>query len=132
MPKIHTIVEFEAAHRQLGDLGKCGKLHGHNWIADVIVSGPCDKIGYVIDFKNIKEEVMFMDHCTILKEDDPLVQVLNAADQKVFCITDNPTCENIAKYLLAQFEIRYRECKFKIKVWENSKSWAEVPDHEDN
>ena len=34
---IKTEVAFEAAHRQYGDPGKCGGLHGHNWIVEFVI-----------------------------------------------------------------------------------------------
>jgi 6-pyruvoyltetrahydropterin/6-carboxytetrahydropterin synthase len=126
MSLIGTRVKFEAAHRQLGDEGKCGSLHGHNWMVDFIIEGYTNSIGYIIDFKDLKEVCMFYDHAVILTSNDPLVQVLVDANQKVVTIGKNPTCENLAEQICRDVISRSngRIKKVTVTVWENDVSYA--------
>lgn len=130
MVKIGTTVYFEAAHRQLGDTSKCGKLHGHNWKVDVeIESEDINDVGYVIDFKEVSEICNRYDHAVILVKDDPLVNVLMRMDQKVVVMERNPTCENlsveIAEYISMVIENRKTFLDgLRVVVWENEKSFA--------
>ena len=56
MVVIKTEAAFEAAHRQLGDPGKCSYLHGHNWYVEFVLEGNVtNKVGYLIDFKELKD-----------------------------------------------------------------------------
>lgn len=55
----HTF-RFEAAHRlpNVPPDHKCNRLHGHSFVADVVVRGPLDpKLGWVIDFAEVKKAV---------------------------------------------------------------------------
>lgn len=130
MVKIGTTVYFEAAHRQLGDTSKCGKLHGHNWKVDVeITSEDINDVGYVIDFKEVSEICNRYDHSVMLVKDDPLVNVLMRMDQKVVVMETNPTCENLAVEIAECITMVLENNKvyldgLKIVVWENEKSFA--------
>lgn len=130
MVEIGTRVEFEAAHRQLGDPSKCGKLHGHNWVVEVhITSHDINEIGYVVDFKDINEICNRYDHSVMLVAGDPLIDILVAADQKVVVVPVNPTCENLAmilaKCIKDVLDSRMIFCELvKVVVWENAKSYA--------
>ena len=53
MVRIGTTVYFEAAHRQLNDPSKCGKLHGHNWKVDVEIESDDMKL-------NVQKELASM------------------------------------------------------------------------
>lgn len=127
---ITTSVRFEAAHRQYGDPSKCGHLHGHNWKADVSISGEVkDALGYLVDFKDIKELIREKyDHKVILHVEDPLVALLTSAEQEVAVIGMNPTCENLAN-IVANDIGRLVEGKANIyyvnvQVYENDESSA--------
>jgi 6-pyruvoyltetrahydropterin/6-carboxytetrahydropterin synthase len=129
MEEIGTICYFEAAHRQLGDQGKCGRLHGHNWKVEVNIAGRQNKLGYIVDFKDIKEFVDSFDHCVILHIEDPLGKVLKDNKQKVVDLMENPTCENIADVIadwIFHSILNQPDGAVVVKVWENHKSWAEA------
>lgn len=101
MPVINTRVYFEAAHRQYGDPSKCGYLHGHNWAVDIYIdSDTILPVGYIIDFKDLKEVTDAYDHKVLLKEDDPLCEILEMAGQKVLRLPLNPTCECLSLILI--------------------------------
>ena len=104
MTVINTRLFFEAAHRQYNDPSKCGYLHGHNWAVDVYVSSDSiGAIGYIIDFKDLKEITDAYDHKVLLFKDDPLVKILMDAGQKVKMLDLNPTCECISVLMCREF-----------------------------
>lgn len=117
MYELTVIVEFEAAHRIVDYPGKCNRLHGHNWSVEVTVKGKnLNELGMLIDFKELKKEV----NKTIDKLDHFYLNELDSF------VEDNPTAENIAKYIYEQLEISplfVNDIKVKmIKVWESPKS----------
>ena len=126
MPVINTRIHFEAAHRQYGDTSKCGYLHGHNWAVDIYVdSDTILPVGYIIDFKDLKEVIDVYDHKVLLKEDDPLCDVLEKAGQKVMRLPLNPTCECLSLILIKDIaKVIPSFQTIKIVVHENEKSNA--------
>lgn len=127
--EISTKRAFEAAHRQLGDPSKCGKLHGHNWIVEVMIEGNPNGLGYVKDFKDIHAIVDEFDHAVLLKDSDPLIDILTAADQNIVILDLNPTCENLSIILADMvWELQDIEdepwSRLTVRVWENSVSSA--------
>jgi len=121
---LHT--DFAAAHRQYGDKGKCGKLHGHNWDVDIKILGDVGDIGYVVDFKKIKEYIEeSFDHKVILNIHDPLVEILQG--HEIVALPENPTCENLAKEIAKLIKAMGENIKrVTVRVYENKNSWAEV------
>lgn len=108
--------EFSAAHRLRGYKGKCEKLHGHNWKAEVTVaSEKLDKIGMVIDFRRLKDNLR-----RILKELDH--SYLNNLS---YFKRINPTSENIAKHIFDKLTVnRLQFTVKKVSVWETDSSCA--------
>ena len=91
--EVYVQAHFSAAHALRGYPGDCSRTHGHNWIIDVFVK--CKKlneIGIGIDFRDIKKDVKDvlkgLDHFN-LNELPPFNE-------------DNPTSENIARFLYIQ------------------------------
>lgn len=134
-------IPFCAGHRLLGHEGKCANLHGHNYVAEIYVSGSeVDEVGRVVDFAIINQ--LFKgwidenwDHGMIIANND--TQALNALAQvepnKVFPLPYNPTAENVARYLLTEVgpkllsTIKGYELKLtKVVIWETEKSSATV------
>lgn len=123
---IGTTIEFEAGHRQLGDTGKCKNFHGHNWKVEIELDGRIDTIGYIIDFKELKNLVDEMDHAMILNKNDPFVQIFKNYDQKVYVMNDNPSCENISLEIVDRIINKFSHITYcKVRVYENEKSWGE-------
>ena len=119
MFELTTIVDFEAAHRLPDYPGKCNRLHGHNWKVEVtIVGDKLDKLGMLIDFRELKLEVNkvieTLDHY-YLNELEPF-------------LTINPTAENLAQYIYSKLANQLaidRPVKVKaVKVWESPHSAA--------
>jgi len=106
-------VWFSAAHSLRHYRGKCEELHGHNWKVEVTATREdLDKIGMVIDFKILKEktrEIMeLLDH-HYLNELQPFTE-------------QNPSSENIARYLYGELRTALQEEKVKLSrvtVWES-------------
>jgi len=90
MYEIKVISDFSSAHMLRGYEGKCENMHGHNWKIEVVVSSEkLDKLGMVVDFKELKHKLKI-----ILEELDHK----NLNDIEYFKKI-NPTSENIAKYI---------------------------------
>jgi 6-pyruvoyltetrahydropterin/6-carboxytetrahydropterin synthase len=80
---------FSAAHNLRDYDGDCERLHGHNWLVEVAVTGERDKDGLVVDFRVLKdimrEKLDKLDH-----------KYLNEIE---YFARRNTTTENIAEYL---------------------------------
>ena len=108
--------EFSSAHILVGHPGACKRMHGHNWVVEAKVEGEqINKIGMIIDFKDIKNEleniISRLDH-----------QYLN--DLEPF-MENNPTAENISKYIYKELSKNINTDNIKvseIKLWETSSS----------
>ena len=76
-------IEFQAGHRITQHGGKCRKLHGHRYIAEVsFASETLDSMGMVVDFDVIKSTVSEWimsnwDHNLILYEKDRVARKRN-------------------------------------------------------
>lgn len=106
MTTLRQKVTFDAAHRLYGYKGNCNMLHGHTWSVDIEIESnrPLDSCGMFIDYRVIKQYFKdYYDHRTILNMDDPLVDVLKNMGMLVTIINGNPTAENLAKKILADF-----------------------------
>lgn len=114
MYSIKIEASFSAAHNLRGYKGKCEELHGHNWKVEVAVaSKELDKIGMVVDFKELKMR---------------LNNVLEDLDHKYLnripCfLKRNPTSENIAKYIYDRVKRQGVRVK-SVTVWESENSSA--------
>lgn len=101
-------VQFCAGHRVWRHTGPCGHLHGHNYVAYFHAAADrLDDLGMVIDFAVLKERLggwieRHWDHGFICHRDDEQALSAMAAvpGQKLFIMDDNPTAENMARYLL--------------------------------
>ena len=103
MYRLQIQTSISAAHFLQEYDGNCSVLHGHNWKIEVIVkSDQVDKVGMVIDFKDLKEITW---------------QVAGNYDHRVFnevppFNTQNPTAENISRHF-------YREISKRLPVGVN-------------
>lgn len=108
---------FCAAHRLLGHEGKCRFLHGHNYLATVVLQGRgLNGLGMLVDFKDVKDAIGWWidehwDHNILLNSKDPLLrnQTISGGLSPVEDVFggkapflmpgNNPTAENIAEEL---------------------------------
>ena len=116
MYTLTTMVEFSSAHTLVGHSGPCKKMHGHNWKVEIEITGEkLDKIGMVVDFKEIRK-------ATNLVVDELDHEFLNNLEP---FSEDNPTAENIARYIFTKLSEEFSNKNVKvnsIKLWETDKS----------
>lgn len=101
-------VQFCAGHRVYKHESKCSNFHGHNYVALFEATCPSlDAIGRVIDFSVLKDKIggwidVFWDHGFIYWAQDREAgdALATLPNQKTFVMSNNPTAENMAKYLL--------------------------------
>ena len=91
--------EFSSAHILVGHPGACKRMHGHNWVVEAKVEGEqINKIGMVIDFKDIKNEleniISKLDH-QYLNDIEPFMKITLL--QKIF---QNIFIKNYQKILI--------------------------------
>jgi len=94
--EIYNEFTFDSAHYlpNLPEGHKCRRLHGHTYTIRIFVKGKVDKIlGWVIDFGDIEKVSR-----PIIDELDHML--LNDIDG-----LENPTCENIARWVWQRLKI---------------------------
>lgn len=101
---VKKTLELSASHcLELDYDSKCENEHGHNWIINIYCkSEQLNRNGMVIDFVDIKEIVMKLDH-----------KFLNDI------IDFNPTAENLAEYFCKKIPHCY-----KVEITESRDNWA--------
>ena len=113
---------FAAAHNLRGYEGSCERLHGHNWKIDITLRGSkLDKLGMLVDFRDVKAMVS-----ELLDELDHRYLNEIPAFQE-----DNPTTENVAKWLAGQLAKRLPSHirVAKVTAWESDNCGASyLPD----
>lgn len=133
-------IHFCYGHRVMNHESKCATLHGHNgvfWIHATPVEG-LDSLGRVVDFSVLKEKVgswvdLHWDHTMILyKKDQKTIELVKQAPhfKELFVLDDNPTAENLAKYLLwtvcPEVLKGHSIIVYKVTLWETENCLAEV------
>lgn len=136
-------LRFNAGHRLLGHEGKCANFHGHNYAADFYVTAigegaaPVDEVGRVIDFAELKALLKgwideHWDHGFVLSRDDEngLAAIRSVIPTKYFLLPDNPTAENMARYLLEyvcpDLLAPYGVEAVRVVLWETEETCAIV------
>lgn len=134
-------ISFCAGHRLLNHGGKCEHFHGHNYVAEIYVTGDeVDSVGRVIDFADINRVFKHWidenwDHGFVLWDQDQnaLEAIAQVQPSRVFELPYNPTAENMARYLLdivaPQLLVGESDRGVhvsKVVLWETENSCAEV------
>ena len=115
MYEIKVIDEFCGAHNLRNYKGKCESLHGHNWtIETILYSKKLNDTGMIIDFKELKEK---------LKEVSSELDHAYLNDLPYFK-KNNPTSENIAKFIHDKLSEKIKDKRIKVSIWETSNSCA--------
>ena len=105
---------FDAAHKLVGYEGKCARLHGHTWKAEVFVTGEkLDDTGMLVDFSILKDR---------LKQ---ITGILDHSFLNDFKEIGNPTSENLARYIFNNLKILEGIKLEKVRIWESPSSWCE-------
>ncbi len=109
---IYVKDHFSAAHALKGYDGNCSRLHGHNWIIEVLIKcRQLNSIGIGVDFRMVKEKLK-----QVLQRFDHV----NLNDLSDF-VSINPTSENIARIIYEQLSSQFNTESIKVsrvKVWE--------------
>ena len=133
-------IQFSAGHRVYRHESKCAHLHGHNYVALFTATAVhLDDLGRVIDFGVLKDKIggwieQWWDHGMIINRADPLIALWEEGGllygQKIYSFPDNPTAEEMARYLLV------RVCPFvldktgveviAVRLWETENCYADA------
>lgn len=116
--EVKIISDFAAAHNLRNFRGKCESLHGHNWKVEVVLRGTdLDDSGVLVDFGEVKkvtrELLEELDHHYL--NDIPFFQ------------SNNPSSENIARYLFHRLAARFNGNGFwlqSVSAWESDNACA--------
>lgn len=122
-------------HRLPNHDGKCFRLHGHQYTAEIDIEGLVQgNTGMVLDFylikKAIEEQIGDWDHRTMLwAHDEMLVSTLAGHKQDVhfgvFRVPFIPTAENIATEILQRLRLVDLNV-VRVRVYETPDGWAEA------
>ena len=106
-------VQFAIGHRVMRHESKCRHLHGHNFVFFLTAEADeLDELGRVMDFGVLKTGLGgwiedHWDHGFVLSHEDKSARAgidvfsqMEGIQQKLFLLQDNPTAENLAKYLI--------------------------------
>ncbi len=97
---------FSSAHQLRGYKGKCENLHGHNYKIEIYARGrELNNIGLLVDFVELKEAaddlVTYLDH-------------KNLNELEPFVTEQNPSAENVARFILEKLGARINDDRVKI------------------
>ncbi len=97
---------FSSAHQLRGYRGKCENLHGHNYKIEIYARGrELNNIGLLVDFVELKEAaddlVTYLDH-------------KNLNELEPFVTEQNPSAENLARFILERLAVRLDDDRVKI------------------
>ena len=122
-------IDFCYGHRLLDYNGVCAHPHGHNGVAEIEVrSETLDARNMVVDFSDIKDRVKGwidreLDHKMILRQDDPLVAVLQSLGEPMYILDSNPTAERLAR-LIFDVSREHGLAVSRVTLWETPSSWS--------
>jgi 6-pyruvoyltetrahydropterin/6-carboxytetrahydropterin synthase len=109
MMRVGRIFHIDSSHVLPGH-PKCGVMHGHTYRFDIVLSGPEDAAGMVMDFGEMRDRVeAFLAHL----DHAHLNEVLPV-----------PTVENIARYVFAGLSKEIPQLSL-VRVWEGDGKYAE-------
>jgi 6-pyruvoyltetrahydropterin/6-carboxytetrahydropterin synthase len=121
---------FCYGHRLREHAGKCAHLHGHNGTVKIeLRHSQLNPQGMVADFTDVKNLIgewieTTLDHRLILKEDDPLIDLLQKHDEAILTLPVEPTAENLAKLIYEKAE-EFGLPVYSVAFWETEKCAAE-------
>lgn len=122
-------VYFCYGHRLMKHAGKCRHIHGHSVKAAIsVVAGSLNDQGMVCDFSEIAEAASGyidaqLDHNFLLHQDDPLVPLLQAANERHMVLPEHPTSEYIAQMIYRKLNEQGLAVQ-SVVLWETSSSNA--------
>ncbi len=113
--RITQAFQFEAAHwlPLVPVTHKCSRMHGHSYRAEVTLAGPVREDGMVVDFFDIEAD---------------MAAILDALDHRLLNDVyglNNPTAENIARWIYRRIHVPAGVTVHSVKVFETPNCWAE-------
>lgn len=113
MYRISKQFNFSAAHllHGLKDGHPCGRMHGHNYIVEVVLEGEPDARGFVVDYSDLAPFGEYLDE----KFDHYFLNEV---------VPFQTSAENLAEYFYGWCKVRWPEV-VAVRVSETQKSWAE-------
>ena len=129
MYSITKEVYFCYGHRLMNHPGKCKYIHGHSVKAAITLEAEqLNGQGMVCDFSDIAAaSAEFieaeLDHNFLLHRDDPLVELLQQANERFMVLREHPTAEFIAK-LIYDFIQAHGYPVREVTLWETASSCA--------
>lgn len=134
MYRVRKKIRFEMSHRLRNSWTEaCQKIHGHSYVAEIIISASkLNQDGMIIDFGQLKEVLMKyvqrMDHAVALHVEDPLTKIFEET-QKLVAFEFNPTAENMARdfceYLIEEMPQDCEMDSIAVRLHETETGWAE-------
>lgn len=130
MYRVLKQIDFSYGHRLLDYEGKCAHLHGHNAVVEIVlVASDLDHRGMLVDFGDVVAALddfvrRNLDHRMLLRDDDPLGDLLEAQGEPVFRMPVNPTAENLARLFFEEARRRGLPVE-RVRFWETPRSCAE-------
>ncbi|SDT77290.1 6-pyruvoyltetrahydropterin/6-carboxytetrahydropterin synthase [Streptomyces sp. TLI_053] len=117
MLRITKEFQFSASHRlaHLPADHQCARLHGHNYVIELALSAAPDKLteaGFVRDYGDLADFKKWLDRTLDHRHLNDVVE------------DRNPSAENMAMWIFAQWSERYPELT-GVRVSETGKTWAE-------
>jgi 6-pyruvoyltetrahydropterin/6-carboxytetrahydropterin synthase len=124
-----TEIHFAYGHRLLDYVGKCAHPHGHNARVEIEVEAEqLDIAGMALDFTVLKHGLQdwvdeHLDHQMLLRQDDPLVPILEGMKEPIYVMDVNPTAETLAQ-LLYDVAAEQGFSVAMVRFWESPTSYA--------
>lgn len=113
--KIHKKYHFYAGHRNKSAGEKCGRLHGHTYDVDITVKFDKMENGITMLFSDIdlicEPIIKQYDHYFIFKDDDPMVELFDLANEPYRVVPFETSAENMAIWI-------FNEIKKKLPIVE--------------
>ncbi|MFA6315603.1 MAG: 6-carboxytetrahydropterin synthase [Candidatus Paceibacterota bacterium] len=123
--------DWDMGHRLPDHGGKCRRLHGHRYTAEIDITGRVCTDGMVVDFGDLKQvleqRIGAWDHRCMLHDKDQLMSNYKPEAQDlwgVFRVPFIPTAENIAVEVLRLLRVDFNVTR--VRIYETPNGWAEV------
>jgi 6-pyruvoyltetrahydropterin/6-carboxytetrahydropterin synthase len=129
MYSITKDIYFCYGHRLMNHPGKCRHLHGHSVKASItLASATLNEQGMVCDFADIATAAAGfidaeLDHNFLLHQEDPLVAMLKAANERYLALPDHPTSEYLAQLIFGHIKSQGFPVR-EVTLWETASSCA--------
>ena len=113
--KIEKKYHFYAGHRNKEAGEKCGRLHGHTYDVEVVLKFDKMENGLTMLFSDIdlivEPIIKYYDHYFIFKDDDPMVEIFELANEPYRAVPFETSAENMAIWI-------FNEIKQKLPIYE--------------